>query len=180
MNVFANLYLIFFGSSVDLTIIGVIIFRTVFMYFYTLLNVRLMDRRSTGLLSPFDIMVVVILGDVIGSPMYGDKPLFHAMVVITTIVFIERIISRITVKNMTLERAVNGQPILLIKQGVPQHKELIKQSISNDELASLLRLHGLETVRDVELAYLEPNGSISVIKKQKSNDDENELGPTKL
>lgn len=175
MSLLTDLYTIFFGSSINLNIVGLIIFRTAFMYFYTLLNVRLMDRRSTGLLSPFDIMVVVILGDVIGSPMYGDKPLFHAMIVITTIVFIEHMISRATVKNSALERVLNGKPILLIRQGVPQQAELIKQSISDDELASLLRLHGIENIHEVELAFLEPNGSISVIKKRSSSVGNNSL-----
>lgn len=163
----SDLYTLFFGvSPLDFKIIGLMIFRTAFMYFYTLLNVRLMDKRSTGLLSPFDIIVIVILGDVIGNPMYGDKPLFHGMIVISTIVFMEHMISKITIKNIGLERIVNGQPVLLIKDGVRQQAELIKQSISDDELSSLLRLHGVNNVHDVKFAYLEPNGSISVIKKQ--------------
>lgn len=170
-TILSNLYTVFFGDTFTFTTVGLIIFRTTFMYIYTVFNVWLMDRRSTGLLSPFDIIVVVILGDVIGSPMYGDIPLFHAMVVITTIVFIEHMISRATIKNNSLEKVLNGEPILLVKNGIAQHKQLIKQSISNDELASLLRLHGIEAIHNVKFAYLEPNGSISVIRKQNNGDE---------
>jgi uncharacterized membrane protein YcaP (DUF421 family) len=177
-TVVATLYTIFFGTSINISGIGLVIFRTAFMYFYALCNVRLMDKRSTGLLSPFEIIILAILGDILGDPMYGDKPLFHAMVVITTIVFIERMISRATTHNAFVERVITGEPVLLVKHGIMRKKAMARQNISLHELYSLMRLHGVKDITEIEVAYLEPNGSISMIKRSANALGDSELKTT--
>ena len=56
-----ELYRLFIGSGIDWYHAFEIIFRTSFMFFYTILNVRLMDKRSLGLLSPFEIIIIIAL-----------------------------------------------------------------------------------------------------------------------
>src|SRR5688572_17725231 len=113
-----GLYRVFFGSGIDVMHIAEIIFRTSFMYLYTVLNVRLMDRRSMGMLSPFEIIIIIALGSAVGDPMYDNQlPLILGMVVITTMVFVERVINKITMKSPFWDRLVNGSPILLVKNG---------------------------------------------------------------
>lgn len=169
----AGLYRIFFGSGIDVIHVAEIVFRTSFMYLYTVLNVRLMDRRSMGMLSPFEIIIIIALGSAVGDPMYDNQlPLLLGMVVITTMVFVERIINKITMKSVFLDRLVNGTPILLIKDGQMQTNEMKRQNFSKEEIHSILRLRGVKDISEVEVAYLEPSGSISLVKKQAGRDDD--------
>ena len=167
MNIIlAELYHLFIGSNFNLLNAFEIIFRTAFMFFYTILNIRLMDRRSMGMLSPFEIIIIIALGSAVGDPMfYRDIPLLTGMIVITTIVFAERCITKISMKSIFFERLINGRPILIIKNGKLLSGAMDEQNISKDELYSILRLRGVLRIADVEYAYLEPSGSVSIIRK---------------
>lgn len=125
-----------------------------------------MDKRSMGMLSPFEIIIIIALGSAVGDPMfYREIPLLPAMIVISTIVFAERCITKLSMSSLFFERLINGRPILIIKNGHLLKEEMATQNISKDELYSILRLRGVLRISDVELAYLEPAGSISIIKK---------------
>lgn len=161
-------YRIFIGETINLGPVLEIIFRTSFMYFYTILNIRLMDKRSMGQLSSFDIIIIIALGSSVGDPMcYTNVPLIQAMIAISTIVLVERILSKLTEKNELLQRFIIGNPVLIIKNGNLINNNLKKQNISLEELNSLLRLKGIKNIGEIECAYLEPSGNVSVIKAEK-------------
>lgn len=125
-----------------------------------------MDKRSMGLLNSFEVIIIIALGSAVGDPMfYRDIPLIQGMVVISLIVFLERVVSRLSTRFVSFEKLINGSPVLLIKKGSLQQNELVKQNISLFELNSMLRLHGIKDIHEVEMAYLEPSGSLSIIRK---------------
>lgn len=168
-----ELYRLFVGNGISFIIIGEIIFRTAFMYLYTVLNVRLMDKRSMGLLSPFEVIIIIALGSAVGDPMfYRQIPLLPAMLVITTIVLVERVLTKLSMKSRFVERIINGRPVLIIRDGKLLEEAMDHQNISQAELYSILRLRGVLHVADVEYAYLEPSGSISIIKKDGTENSE--------
>jgi len=161
-----GMYRLFLGPDFTYFALFEVVFRTGFMYMYTILNVRLMDKRSMGMLSPFEIIIIIALGSAVGDPMfYKSVPLLPAMITISTIVLIERVIARIAIKNEFFERLLNGAPVLIIHNGVLLDDAMGRQNITKDEMYSLLRMRGVLHLADVELAYLEPSGSISIIKK---------------
>lgn len=159
-------YRLFIGPTFAWGHMFEIVFRTAFMFFYTIANVRLMDKRSMGMLSPFEIIIIIALGSAVGDPMfYREIPLIYAMVVITTIVFAERIIAKCSMVSPALEHFINGRPVLIIQDGIFLKDAMEHQNITKDELYSILRMRGILHLSDVEFAYLEPSGSISIIKK---------------
>ncbi|HLE76635.1 MAG TPA: YetF domain-containing protein [Candidatus Babeliales bacterium] len=160
------LHRLFLGPDFTYLALFEIIFRTGFMYMYTILNVRMMDKRSMGMLNPFEIIIIIAFGSAVGDPMfYKSVPLLPAMITISTIVFIERVISSISVKSSFFERFLNGIPVLIIRDGELLHDAMRYQNITQDEIYSILRMRGVLHLSDVERAYLEPSGSISIIKK---------------
>ncbi len=166
IDMFESLHRIFLGSGIDIMLVFEIIFRTSFMFVYTIVNVRMMDKRSMGMLSPFEIIIIIALGSAVGDPMfYRNIPLIHGMIVVSTIVLIQRVLAKITGKSMVLGRFVNGRPVLIIKDGVLLKEQIKHENFTKGELYSILRLRGVRRISDVELAYLEPSGSISIIKK---------------
>lgn len=161
-----EVYRLFIGPTFAWGHLFEITFRTAFMLFYAIANVRLMDKRSMGMLSSFEIIIIVALGSAVGDPMfYREIPLIYAMVVISTIVFAERVITKASMISRFMEELINGTPVLIMHDGIIIQKAMKQQNISKEELYSILRMRGVLHVSDVEFAYLEPSGSISIIKK---------------
>ena len=168
-----ELYRMFIGDSFAWHHLLEIMFRTAFMYMYTIGNVRLMDKRSMGMLNSFEIIIIVALGSAVGDPMfYKNVPLIPAMLTITTIVFIERVLAKISMRSLRFEQLLNGTPVMVIKDGQLINKALKAQNMSQEELYSILRLRGVRKTSEVEYAYLEPAGSISVIRKDGATSSE--------
>lgn len=158
-----SLYKMFIGDT-SLLILAEITFRTSFMYLYTLANVRLMDRHSLSQLSPFEMIIIFALGAAVGDPMfYTHVPLVQCMVVISSIVCVERLLAFIAERNRFFEKIIEGDPILIIKNGAIIPAALKKQRLPQDELNSILRTKGIRSIGEIEYAFIEPSGEISVI-----------------
>lgn len=140
-----------------------VITRTVLMYTYTLLLIRLLSRRAIGQLSLIEFALVIALGSAVGDPMfYEDVPLLHGFAVITTIVGLNRGINWLMTRNEVVERIVEGTPASLIQEGRLIIHNLHRYGLSQDELFEFLRGQGVENLGHIREAYFEQNGQISV------------------
>lgn len=144
-----------------------IVLRTTLLYLYTLLLLRLLGKRGVRQLTFFEFAIILALGSAVGDPMfYEDVPLLHGAVVVTVIVLLQRTIAVITEKNKTLEVLFESSPRRLIKDGVLELEALDEEKMSKDEVFSRLRDAGLRHLGEVERAYLEPSGNISIWKTE--------------
>ncbi len=142
-----------------------IVFRTVFMYFYTLAVTRLLGKRALGDLSAFDYIIVIAIGTATGDPMiFPDVPLLHGMLVLTAVVLLERALAYWTMHSRRLEKVAESTPSLLIRDGEILSDGLKDERVSEEEILSLLRLEGVRDLGAVERAYLEPTGNLSVFR----------------
>jgi uncharacterized membrane protein YcaP (DUF421 family) len=142
-----------------------IVFRTTLLYLYTLLLLRLLGKRGVRQLTFFEFAIILALGSAVGDPMfYEDVPLLHGALVVTVIVLVQRAIVVITEKNKTLEVLFESSPRRLIKDGVLELKALAEEKLSKDEVFSRLRDAGLRHLGEVDRAYLEPSGNVSIWK----------------
>lgn len=140
-----------------------IIVRTLLMYLYTLLLIRLLSRRAIGQLSMIEFALVIALGSAVGDPMfYEDVPLLHGFAVITTIVGLNRGINWLMTRNEAIERIVEGTPASLIQDGQLIIPNLRRYGLSQEELFEFLRGQGVENLGHVREAYFEQNGQISI------------------
>ncbi|MES2931820.1 MAG: YetF domain-containing protein [Patescibacteria group bacterium] len=158
----SELVRMFLGTQPPLFLLEVV-FRTVVMYSYMLFAARFLGKRGTGQLTVFDFIVVILLGSAVGDPMfYDDVPLLHGIIVITIVVLVERALNHFTNRNVKLEEFIESTPALLVKDGVILHEALAKEAISLPELMMELRDKGIRNTGEVECAYLEPSGRMSV------------------
>jgi uncharacterized membrane protein YcaP (DUF421 family) len=166
MNIFNAFYDIFFDDYKSSAIIIELIFRTIFIYSYTLINIRLiMDKRALSQLSPFQLIIIIALGTAIGDPMvYDQTPLINCMIVITTVLLLEKAISTLMDRNDTFEKIIVGQPTLLIKDGLILSDNLRMCGLTKEELFAQLRTAGIRDIGQIEHAYLETSGQVSVVK----------------
>jgi uncharacterized membrane protein YcaP (DUF421 family) len=151
--------------------------RTIIMYAYALVAVRLIGKRGIGNLSPFEYVLVFALGSATGDPMfYPAVPLVHGMMAMTLIVVLQKIALRATQRNERFEAWLESRPALLIRDGDILDDRLRVENISRSEVMMKLRMHGIANVGRVRFAYLEPSGDLSVF----TADDQQKPGQSTL
>lgn len=144
-------------------------FRTIFVFAYTLLLLRWMGKRGMGSLTPFEFAIIVALGSAVGDPMfYDDVPLLHIMLVITIVIVMQRVLAWVTMHNSAVERVLESTPRLLVREGVIHTGNLARERFSREELCEALRVEGVRHLGEVEQAYLEPSGKLSVLRRERA------------
>lgn len=142
-----------------------IVLRSVIMYVYTFGMVRLMGKRASQQLTPFELLIVIALGSAVGDPMfYPDVPLVAALLVITVIVALGKLVSLIGQYNNQAEHIIEGIPYMVITDGRLNWKGLDHEVIAREELFGELRAKGIEQLGQVKYACVEQSGVISIIR----------------
>ncbi|MGG0667512.1 DUF421 domain-containing protein [Sporosarcina koreensis] len=144
----------------DLLIIG---FRTILLYVFILIILRLMGKREVGELSVIDVVVFVIMAEVVAVGLESpDKKLSHSIFPVLLLLVIQLLTSLLSLKSKKFRDIVDGDPTLIIQDGVIQEEQMRKQRYNLDDLFQQLREQQIGSVRDVSYAYLEPSGNLSV------------------
>ncbi len=143
-----------------------IIFRTCFLYVFILIIFRLMGKREVGELSVIDLVVSILMAEVAAFALDDfESPLFNVILPIIILFFIQITSAYFSLKSKKFRDLVDGDPVLLIRDGVLLESEMRKQRYNLDDLCQQLRENGTASVTDIAYAYLEPSGNLSVYKK---------------
>jgi uncharacterized membrane protein YcaP (DUF421 family) len=140
--------------------------RASFVYFFLLLVVRVLGKREIGNTSAFDLIVALILGEVVDEIIYGDVTILQGVIAIVVVAIWHLINSWASFKSEFIDRLTGAPPTVMVKSGQIQRKNLAKERLNEDELFSELRMMGVEDVKEVKQATLEPNGTISVLLEE--------------
>lgn len=144
----------------DLIIIG---FRTIILYAFILIILRMMGKREVGELSVIDVVVFVIMAEVVAVALESpDKKLIHSIFPVLLLLGIQLLTSYLSLKSKKFRDVVDGDPTLIIENGIIQEEEMRKQRYNLDDLFQQLREQQIGSVKDVSYAYLEPSGNLSV------------------
>ncbi|MET3925909.1 YetF domain-containing protein [Devosia sp. 2618] len=144
-----------------------IIFRTAVVYVYTLLLLRWLGSRAIGQLSTVEFLLVIALGSAVGDAMfYPEVPLLHALVVVTLVVLANKGLDLLLARNRHVEHAIDGKPQEAIQHGVICPAVLAGTALTQRELFQQLRQHGVEQLGQVEHAYIETDGVLTVFKSE--------------
>jgi uncharacterized membrane protein YcaP (DUF421 family) len=159
-----DLYRIFIGEHPPVFFLE-ILFRTIVMYLYVLLVLRLMGKRGMGQLSPFEFTIIIALGSAVGDPMfYPEVPLLHCLAVVTVVVAMTRFVTYLSNRSETVEKFLEGQPCCVVADGTLNLKAIDGERFSREELFMLLRERGVRQLGQVQRAYLEPSGAVSAFR----------------
>jgi uncharacterized membrane protein YcaP (DUF421 family) len=138
------------------------VLRVLVVYVLLLLALRFTGRRQLGQLTPFDLVTLLLLSNVVQNAMVGsDTSLVGGLVGAAVLLILNYVVSRTTL----IRNALEGKPIILISQGKVDSDHVRREGISMEELEEALREHGVRSLEDTELAVLEADGNISVIAK---------------
>ncbi len=142
-----------------------IIVRTLIVYAYGLLLLRWLGSRTIGQLSTVEFLLVIALGSSVGDAMfYPEVPLLHALLVVTVVVCANKGLDILIARSKVAERAIDGAPQLVLRDGVIDLRFLSKSSLGVSELFQQLRHRDVEHLGQVAAAYIESDGVITVFR----------------
>lgn len=144
----------------------VVFCRTLFMYLFLLLTMRLMGKRQIGELQISELIVTLMLSELAVNPISNpDMPLLYAIVPILLLLSLEVILSFWMTKSNRMKKLLTGSPAFLIRRGKLDQETMLANRLEIDELLSELRQNGYGDLEEIEYAILEGNGKISVFPK---------------
>ena len=142
-----------------------IILRTAIIYIVVLLGVRLSGKREVGQMTPFDLVLLLLISNSVQNAMTGpDNTVVGGIAAAITLLVMNYVIADVSGANRRFRKLIQGQPSLLIHNGQVIATHMAKEHVSMDELERALREHGINSYRDVALGVLEVDGSISLLK----------------
>jgi uncharacterized membrane protein YcaP (DUF421 family) len=143
------------------------VLKTILVYFALLCMLRLAGRRTIGQLSSFDLVVTLIIGGATQRALLGqDYSVVNALLVVTTLIVLDVGISLIERDWPTFAKLVNGNPLIVVERGRLLRDRMRRARLTEGEVLSVARRHGLERLDDVKYAILEASGDISIIPER--------------
>ena len=140
--------------------------RTALLYLAVLVAIRIMGKREVGELSAFDLVVAIMIAELAAMSMERlDMPLHEGLIPIFTLVFLEMLLSFLSLKSHTIRGIVDGAPSIVIANGKIVEKELRKLRYNMSDLLGQLRVKDVANIADVQYAVLETSGELSVVLK---------------
>ncbi len=142
------------------------IVRTIIIYGLVVIVMRLMGKRQIGQLQPFEFVVTIMISELASIPMQDtDIPLLRGITPIIVLLTAQVVISYVSLKYQSFRGLVCGNPSIVIRDGKIQEKELWRLGYSLNDLLEQLRVKNHPNLNEIEFAFLETNGEISVIPK---------------
>jgi uncharacterized membrane protein YcaP (DUF421 family) len=142
------------------------ILRSVVVYLFILLAFRFTGKRQVGQLTPFDLIVLLIISNVVQNALIGnDNSLGGGILGAATILVLNFLVVDLTFRFKPARRLLEGEPTLLVHNGRVLRHNMDREKIAQEDLLSALRQNGVADVEKVRFAVLEENGQISVIPK---------------
>ncbi len=142
-----------------------VIFRTILFYFIILLAYRIMGKREIGQLGVIDLIVSILIAEIVALCIEKtDQSVFIAIVPISILVCLELLLGYLRVKYRKLNKLFDGKPSIIISDGKIVYKNMISQRYSIDDLLLEMRKKGISSVEDIQYAFLETNGTLSIFQ----------------
>lgn len=147
-----------------------LIVRGTAMYWFLFVLFRVVIRRRVGAVGISDILLLVIIADASQNAMSGEyQSITDGAILVATIVAWNHFIDWVVYRSPRLQKILEPPPLLLIERGRLLRRNLRHELVSDSELHSKLREHGVDDVAEVERAYMESDGQFTVLKRKPSS-----------
>ena len=143
-----------------------LVIRAAVGFFFVLLITRVVGRRELSSLEPFDLILLVMLGDLMQQGItQNDFSVTGMLLVGGTVALLTVLVSYSSFKFPSLRPLLDGEPVIVVEDGKPLMRNLGRNRITLEELAAAARMQGIDRIERVKWAVLETSGSLSFIEK---------------
>jgi uncharacterized membrane protein YcaP (DUF421 family) len=140
--------------------------RAVGVYVLVLVVVRLMGKRTVGNFSAFDLLVALMVGEVVDEMIYGDVTFLQGATPIVVVALLHEANAWLTYWGHGLDWLLEGKPSVVVEHGELRRRGMRAERLNEKDVAGLLRLQGIEDMREVKLATVEHDGQLSVVREE--------------
>jgi uncharacterized membrane protein YcaP (DUF421 family) len=144
-----------------------IVLRATVLYAFIVLVMRVIGRRELSSMTPFDLVLLIIFGDAIQQGLtQDDYSVTGAVLAVATIASLQVFTSYLSFRSQKARKVLEGLPLVVVDHGKLVESNLKRERMTSDEVAAEMRTQQVGSLEEVEWAILEPNGTISFIKKK--------------
>ncbi|HEY6963114.1 MAG TPA: YetF domain-containing protein [Gaiellaceae bacterium] len=142
-----------------------IVLRAIVVFIFLMVLTRVIGRRELSSLQPFDLILLIVLGDAVQQGLtQDDYSLTGALLAVGTIALLQVFVSYVSWRFPKSRKVIEGTPIIVVQDGKPIDRNLKRERIDIDDVAEEARQQGIAHLDDVKWAVLETTGKISFIK----------------
>jgi uncharacterized membrane protein YcaP (DUF421 family) len=143
-----------------------LVIRAAVIFFFVFLVTRIVGRRELSQLEPFDLILLVVVGDLVQQGVtQSDESVTGALIVISTIALLTVAVSWISFRSRGVRRITEGEPIVLVQDGRPIERNMRRERITLKDIQEEARQSQITSVADLRWAILEDDGKISCISR---------------
>jgi uncharacterized membrane protein YcaP (DUF421 family) len=143
-----------------------IVIRAAIGFGFIFLLTRIVGRRELSSLEPFDLVLLIVMGDLVQQGItQSDYSLTGLVVAAGTMALLTVLVSYLNFRFPRLRPLIDGEPIVIVRDGKPIEANLVRERLTLAEIKAEARLQQVASLQDVEWAVLETNGKISFIPK---------------
>lgn len=143
-----------------------IVIRAFLMYFFVLLLTRIVGRRELSTLQPFDLVLLVVIGDLVQQGVtQSDYSFTGLLIAVGTIAVLQAGVSWVGFRSKKAGLVLEGEPIVVVQDGALLERNIRRERMTPAEVLESARSQGIATLQDVQWGILETSGQLSFIKK---------------
>lgn len=139
--------------------------RAAAVYVFMLIVIRALGKRTVGNFSAFDLLVALMLGEIVDEMIYGDVRFIQGAVAVVSIAALAYADSWLSYWNHGMERILEGNPTVVVRDGELDPDGMRAERMNERDVFGHLRAAGIHDMREVHLAIVEHDGSVSVLKQ---------------
>ena len=142
-----------------------LVLRAVVIFAFVLVLTRVIGKRELSSLQPFDLILLIVLGDALQQGLtQDDYSLTGAILVVGTIAILQVLVSWISYRFPRSRPVLEGEPVIIVQDGKVIERNIKRERITVEEIAEEARKQQISHLSDVRFAVLETSGEISFIK----------------
>ena len=141
--------------------------RSIVVFFFVFMLTRVIGRRELSTLEPFDLILLIVLGDSVQQALtQDDYSVTGAFIVVSTSALLQVFMSYLNFRVPRLRPILDGEPIVIVQDGTVIEGNARRERLTLDDIAEAARLQQIASLEDVQWAVLETSGELTFIEKQ--------------
>jgi uncharacterized membrane protein YcaP (DUF421 family) len=144
-----------------------IILRSLALFLFVWLVMRIAGRKELSQMTSFDLVIIVVLGDLIQQGVTGDdRSVVGAMLAVTTFVLLAVLLSYVSFRFRAARPVLDGEPVIIVRDGSFLEQVMRIERLTEDEVREAARSKGIDRISQVKVGILEADGQFAFIRRE--------------